>query len=85
MNYDGVRSVVIIIRVERTPCGGDTHGAGTEQSLRVSLEQSRECLASSYDYRQLWSIWNASETVVLEFERYTLKFSEKWRCNIRLC
>ena len=41
MNYDGVQSVVIIIRVERTPCGGDTHGAGTQQSLRVSLEQSR--------------------------------------------
>ena len=47
MNYDGVQSVVIIIRVERTPCGGDTHGAGTQQSLRVSLEESRECLGSN--------------------------------------
>ena len=47
MNYDGVLSVVIIVRVERTPCGGDTHGAGTQQSLRVSVEQSRECLGSN--------------------------------------
>ena len=31
MNYDGVRSVVIIIRVERTPCGGDTWGWHTAE------------------------------------------------------